>query len=144
MYLMWHLLYSALVALTFPVTSIFGRRKPREPAKCLREGARFAKTDLDSDLGHREFRHLQQAPGAIHPAGHMVTMRRHAEGLGEGARKMVKAEIDKLGESGQRNLLREVLLDEFDDAPLLPRRQAATNRSRCSGCRSFQSDQFVH
>ena len=74
----------------------------------------------------------------------MVTMRGHAEGLGEGARKMVKAEIDELGESGQRNLLREVLLDEFDDAPLLPRRQAATNRSRCSGCRSFQSDQFVH
>ncbi len=89
---------SALVTLTLSVASIFGRRKSREPAKCLREGTRFAKANLDTDLCHRELRHLQQAPGAIHPVGHMVTMRRHAEGLREGARKMIKAQIDESGQ----------------------------------------------
>jgi len=37
-----------------------------------------------------------------------------------------------------------MLLDEFDYALLLPCWQAATNRSRHSGCRSFQANEFVH
>src|SRR5713101_5848686 len=74
----------------------------------------------------------------------MVTMRRRAEGLLEGARKMIKAQIDELCERGQRNFLREMLLDEFRHALLLPRRQAATKRPRRTGCRSFQADEFVH
>src|SRR5258706_16315965 len=74
----------------------------------------------------------------------MVAMRRHAEGLLEGARKMIEAQMDQLRESGQRNILREMLLDEFRHALLLPHWQAATKRPRRSGCRSFQADEFVH
>ena len=71
-------------------------------------------------------------------------VRRHPEVLREGARKMIKAQIDEARESSQRNRLREMLLDEFDYAFLLPRRQAATHLSRRSGCRSFQPDEFMH
>src|SRR5882724_12266445 len=123
MYFMWHLLRSALAALTFPVTAIFGRRQSSEFTKCPRKRTRFAKADPGADLRHRERRPLQQALGAIHTARHVVAMRRRAEGLREGARKMIKAQIDEFCESRQRNLLREMLLDEFGHAFLLPRRQ---------------------
>src|SRR6476660_3750635 len=74
----------------------------------------------------------------------METMRRRAEGLREGARKMIKAQINEFCQSRQRNVLREMLLDEFDNALLLPCGQAAANRSRRGGCRSFQSEELVH
>src|SRR5882672_818748 len=88
-------------SLILSVAPIFGKQKHCEPAKRSREGTRLAKADLDADLCHRERRPLQQAPGAIHAAGHVVAMRRHAEGLLEGARKMIEAQIDELRESGQ-------------------------------------------
>src|ERR1700730_299470 len=74
----------------------------------------------------------------------MVAMRRTAEGLLEGGGKMIEAQMAQLCESGQRNILREMLLDEFRHALLLPHWQAATKRHRRSGCRSLQADQFVH
>src|SRR5258708_1994937 len=91
---------SALVRLIPSMTPIFGRRQSVEFTKCPRKRTRFAKANLDTDLRHRERRPLQQAPGAIHPAGHMVAMRRRAEGLLEGARKMIEAQIDELCEGG--------------------------------------------
>src|SRR5882672_5617402 len=80
----------------------------------------------------------------IHPAGHMVAMWRRAEGLLEGARKMIEAEVGEFSERGQRNFLREMLLDEFHHALLLPHWQAAAKRPCRSRRRSFQSDEFVH
>src|SRR5712671_2002585 len=134
----------ALMTLTLSVTAIFGRRQSGEFTKCPRERTRFTKANPGADPRHRERRPLQQALGAIHTAGHVVAMRRRAEGLREGARKMIKAQIDEFCESRQRNVLREMLLDEFDHAFLLPCWQAAAHRSRCGGCRSFQSEELVH
>ena len=74
----------------------------------------------------------------------MVAMRRRAERLREGARKMVEAEINELGESCQRNVFRKMLLDEFYHALLLPRGQAATNRPCRSRCSSLQSKELMH
>ena len=74
----------------------------------------------------------------------MVAMRRRAEGLRKGARKMIEAQIDKFCESRQRNFLREMLFDEFDHPFLLPCWQTAASRSRRGGCRSFQSEELVH
>src|SRR5712675_1143429 len=131
----------ALMTLTLSVTAIFGRRQSGEFTKCPRERTRFTKANPGADLRHRECRPLQQAFGAIHSAGHVVAMRRRAEGLREGARKMIQAQIDEFCQSRQRNLFREMLLDEFGHAFLLPRRQAAARRSRGGGCHPFQSEE---
>src|SRR5882762_11938879 len=133
----------ALMTLTLSVTAIFARRHSGEFTKSPRERTRFTKANSGADRRHRERRPLQQAFGAIHSAGHVVAMRRRAEGLREGARKMIQAQIDELCESRQRNFLREMLLDEFDHALLLPCWQAAANRSRRGRCRSFQSKELV-
>jgi hypothetical protein len=74
----------------------------------------------------------------------MVAMRRHAEGLLEGACKMKEAQVNELREGGQRNFLGEMPFDEFHQALPLPRRQAATKWPRRFGCRAFRSNEFVH
>src|SRR5271168_1437414 len=74
----------------------------------------------------------------------MIAMRRHAEGLLEGSRKVIEAQIDELCERGQRDLLREMLIDEFYYAFLLPNWQTTTKAPHRSRCRSFQSSEFVH
>src|SRR5262249_60838811 len=112
--------------------SVIGRRHVCECTKCPRERTRFAKAGPDADLRHGKRWLLQQVPRMIHPAGHMVVMWRRAERLLEGAGKMIRAEVDQFCERGQRNLLGEMLLDEFHYALLLPHRQAATMR-RCCG-----------
>jgi hypothetical protein len=43
----------------------------------------------------------------------MVAMRGHAERLGEGASKVIEAQIDESRESGQRNVLGKMFLYEF-------------------------------
>src|SRR5258707_540112 len=78
---------------------------------------------------------FQQGPGLIHSARHMVAMRRRPEGSPESARKMIDTQIDKLRESRQRNLLREMGFDELRHALLLPCRQATAKRLRRGGCR---------
>jgi len=74
----------------------------------------------------------------------MVAMWRHPEGLSEGARKMVEAQIDESGESRQRNIFREVIVDKFRQPLLLPRWQAAAKPPHHVGRRMFQSGEFVH
>src|ERR1700733_14587366 len=74
----------------------------------------------------------------------MVAMRRHAEGLLEGACKMKEAQVNELCESGQRNFFGEMLFDEFRHAFPLPRRQAATKRPHGFGCCAFQPVKFKH
>ena len=71
-------------------------------------------------------------------------MRRYPEGLPEGMRKVKEAQIDQLCESGQRNLFREMLVDEFRQPLLLPGRQTAAKRPCRCGCRLLQSDEFVN
>src|SRR5258708_10107779 len=72
----------------------------------------------------------------------MVAMRRRAERLREGAHKVIEAQIDEFCESRQRNLLREMLLDEFDHPFLLPFWQAAANWACRGGGRSFLVEEF--
>src|SRR4051812_12503005 len=122
------------------LTPIFRRSKSGEFSKCPRKRARFAKADLDADLSYRERRHPQQAPGEVDPTRHVVAMRRRPKRLRKGSRKVIETEINELCESGQRNVFREMLLDEFGHALLLPCRQAATNWADCGGFRSFQSE----
>src|SRR5271170_5663556 len=74
----------------------------------------------------------------------MVAMRRHAEGLLEGACEMKQAQVYEFRESGQRNVFGEMLFDEFHHAFPLPRRQATTKRLHGFGCRAFQSAKFMH
>jgi hypothetical protein len=58
-----------------------------------REGARFAKTNSDTDLRHRKRRPQQQLFGPVHSEGHMIVMWRHAKGIPEGTCKVIWAEL---------------------------------------------------
>jgi hypothetical protein len=63
--------------------------------------------------------------------------------LGEGACKVIEAEISDLREGVERNFFRKMFLDEFDYAFLLPCQQAAPGGPGRGGVRSFQSEQLV-
>src|SRR6202012_3388481 len=73
----------------------------------------------------------------------MVTVRGHAERLGEGACKMIEAKIGEFREDRQRNVLGKMFLDEFGEALLSPRRQAATDRPCGTVFCSFESEELM-
>src|SRR5712691_9344541 len=55
-------------------------------------------------------------------------MRRHTEGLLEGAAEVTGAQPHELRELGERYRLRKVFCDIVGDDPLLPRRKTASHR----------------
>src|SRR5262245_56283614 len=89
------------------------------------ERACAMESHIARNLGDRCAGVCQQSLGAFNPPACPVAIRRLPEGLLEGSQKMIRAQPRQIGEHVERNVLRQVRLDEIHDALLLPRSKPA-------------------
>src|SRR3979411_1567580 len=90
---------------------VVARRMAGEFVKGRREGARFAKSDIDADLGDRQPRHGQQILRPLHAAADVVAVGWYPEGLLEGAGEVEGTQPHQLGEIRQGHVVADMLLD---------------------------------
>src|SRR3954447_15762611 len=105
-------------SLSGEMAPVVARRMAGEFVKSRRERARFAKPDIDADLGDRQRRDGQQILRPLHAAADVVAVGRHPEGLLERTGEMKGTEAHELRQVRQRDLVAEMLLDEFRHPPL--------------------------
>ena len=129
--------------LNLAVLPIFGRCEPGEPCETSARKSSFRETQSGCQSVSPIASASSTGPGAIHPAGNMVTMRRHAEGLFEGARKVKEAQLDESASAASGISSPRCSSMKSVTRSLLPHRQAATKRPRCDRWRSLQADEFV-
>jgi len=82
------------------------------------EVALVGKADGQGDVGERELSVAEHLLDVLQAATEHVAVRRHAEGLLEGAGKMVRGEAGESGESVEADLFADVRLDKIADAVL--------------------------
>src|SRR5262249_40831174 len=90
----------------------------------------LAKSDIKSNLRHRQLALRQQGFGPFDSPAGQVLVRRHAERLLECTRKMVGAELCQLSQRQKRNLVGEVLFDILRQLLLLPVREPSARVRR--------------
>src|SRR6202040_3075912 len=94
-------------------------------AERRRQRARLTEAERQRDFGHRQRALGQHCLGALDATIHVISVRRHAERLLEGAAEMVRTELREPCEHAKGYLLAQMLLDIGGDDPLLAKPQAA-------------------
>ena len=129
------------------ITRGFADRPWREPgvlAERRRKGAGLAKAQIDPDLRHRHRGIGQQRLGLLDAQAAHVAVRRQAEGLLERPHEMKGAQPHDVGQRGQRNVVREVLLDVLRNLLLLPAGEPASNVLPFGSGAVVETQQLVH